>query len=99
MLYRAEESQGGRQMRKYLLSTCFGVAALFAAGYASANDDLAKMVSDPKQWVTPAGDFAGTRFSELKQINTTNVHQLAPVWTFSTGVLRGHEGAPLVVGD
>ena len=22
-----------------------------------------------------------------------------PVWSFSTGVLRGHEGAPLVIGD
>ncbi len=36
---------------------------------------------------------------ELKQINTENVHKLAPAWTFSTGVLRGHEGAPLVIGD
>ena len=26
-------------------------------------------------------------------------HKLAPAWTFSTGVLRGHEGAPLVIGD
>ena len=28
-----------------------------------------------------------------------NVKALMPVWTFSTAVLRGHEGAPLVVGD
>ena len=44
-------------------------------------------------------NFANTRYSELKQINTENVHKLAPAWTFSTGVLRGHEGAPLVIGD
>ena len=86
-------------MRKHLLASCFGVTALFSAGYAAANDDLTKMISDPKQWVTPAKDFAGTRFSELKQITSDNVHKLAPVWTFSTGVLRGHEGAPLVVRD
>ena len=86
-------------MRKLLLASCFGVAALFTAGYAAANDDLMKMSADPNQWVMPAGNFANTRYSELKQINTENVHKLAPAWTFSTGVLRGHEGAPLVIGD
>ena len=44
-------------------------------------------------------NFANTRYSELKQINNENVNKLAPAWTFSTGVLRGHEGAPLVIGD
>ena len=86
-------------MRKLLLASCFGVAALFTAGYAAANEELTKMAADPNQWVMPAGNFANTRYSELKQINTENVHKLAPAWTFSTGVLRGHEGAPLVIGD
>ena len=86
-------------MRKLLLASCFGVAAMFTAGYAVANDELAKMAADPNQWVMPAGNFANTRYSELKQINTENVHKIAPAWTFSTGVLRGHEGAPLVIGD
>ena len=86
-------------MRKLLLASCFGAAALFTAGYAVANDELAKMSADPNQWVMPAGNFANTRYSELKQINTENVHKIAPAWTFSTGVLRGHEGAPLVIGD
>jgi lanthanide-dependent methanol dehydrogenase len=86
-------------MRKLLLASCLGAAAIFTAGYAAANDELAKMASDPNQWVMPAGNFANTRFSELKQINAENVHKLQPAWTFSTGVLRGHEGAPLVIGD
>src|SRR5580700_11978135 len=86
-------------MRKLLLASCFGVAALFTAGYAAANDELAKLSADPNQWVMPAANFANTRYSELKQINTENVHKIAPAWTFSTGVLRGHEGAPLVLGD
>ena len=29
-------------MRKLLLASCFGVAALFTAGYAVANDELSK---------------------------------------------------------
>src|ERR1700721_1610472 len=86
-------------MRKLLLASCFGVAALFTVGYAAANDELIKMSADPNQWVMPAGNFAATRYSELKQINTDNVHKIAPAWTFSTGVLRGHEGSPLFIGD
>src|SRR5271166_694966 len=86
-------------MRKLLLASCFGVSALFTAGYATANEELIKMSSDAKQYVMPTGNYANTRYSELKQINADNVHKLAPVWTFSTGVLRGHEGAPLVIGD
>ena len=86
-------------MRKLLLASCFGVAALFTAGYAAANDELTKLSADPNQWVMPTQNYANTRYSELKQINTENVHKIAPVWTFSTGVLRGHEGSPLVIGD
>jgi PQQ-dependent dehydrogenase (methanol/ethanol family) len=86
-------------MRKLLLTSCFGVAALFTAGHATANDELAKMSADPNQWVMPTGNYANTRYSELKQITAENVNKLQPAWTFSTGVLRGHEGAPLVIGD
>jgi alcohol dehydrogenase (cytochrome c) len=58
-----------------------------------------KLQKDPNQWVMPTGDYANHRYSELKQITKDNVKNLAPQWTFSTGVLRGHEGAPLVIGD
>jgi alcohol dehydrogenase (cytochrome c) len=64
-----------------------------------ASEELIKMSQDEKQWVMPARDYANTRFSPLKQINTENVKNLRVAWTFSTGVLRGHEGAPLVIGD
>jgi PQQ-dependent dehydrogenase (methanol/ethanol family) len=35
----------------------------------------------------------------LEQINKDNVGKLQVAWTFSTGVLRGHEGSPLVIDD
>jgi PQQ-dependent dehydrogenase (methanol/ethanol family) len=73
------------------MGTVISAAALLAAGplYAqSAND-----------WTMPAGDYANTRYSTLNQINSGNVGKLQVAWTFSTGVLRGHEGAPLVIGD
>ncbi|HZI20882.1 MAG TPA: PQQ-dependent dehydrogenase, methanol/ethanol family [Gemmatimonadales bacterium] len=50
------------------------------------------------QWTMPARDYAGTRYSPLAQITAANASRLRPVWTFSTGVLGGHEGQPLVVG-
>ncbi len=86
-------------MRKFLLMSCVGGAALLANGAAFANDELIALSKDPKQWVMPTGDYANRRYSKLDKINTSNVKRLAPVWTFSTGVLRGHEGGPLVVGS
>src|SRR6476661_1589768 len=86
-------------MRKFLLSTCMGVVVVFATGAAHANDELIRMSQNPKQWAQPAGNFANTRYSALKQITADNVGKLQVAWTFSTGVLRGHEGGPLVIGD
>jgi len=86
-------------MRHILNVLCLGTAAMCIAGPASANDELAKLQQDPKQWAQPAGNFANTRYSALKQITADNVGKLQVAWTFSTGVLRGHEGNPLVVGD
>ena len=77
------------------------MAALVACAPLSmtANDELLKLQKDDGQWVMPGKDYAGTRYSTLSQINTRNVKRLKAAWTFSTGVLRGHEGQPLVVGD
>jgi lanthanide-dependent methanol dehydrogenase len=66
---------------------------------ARANDELLKLQTDPNQWVMPAGNYNNQRYSTLDQINETNVAKLHPVWSFSTGVLRGHEGGPLVIGN
>src|SRR3954464_1302024 len=54
---------------------------------------------DDGQWLTPAKNDASTRYSELNEINTGNVKDLKVAFTFSTGINRGHEGAPLVVGS
>ena len=86
-------------MRKVLLATCLGSIAAFTAGGALANDELIKMSQNPKDWVMPAGDYANTRYSKLNQITAANVGKLQVAWTFSTGVLRGHEGGPLIIGN
>src|SRR5947207_7668711 len=86
-------------MRNFLLTTCMGAVAVFVTGAAHAEEDLMKMSQNPKDWVMPTGDYANQRYSKLKQITAKNVGKLQAAWTFSTGVLRGHEGAPLVIGD
>ena len=50
------------------------------------------------QWTMPTGDYGNTRYSPLHQINTSNVQNLHVIRKLSTGIFRGHEGAPLVVG-
>jgi PQQ-dependent dehydrogenase (methanol/ethanol family) len=54
---------------------------------------------DDGQWIRPGKDLGATRYSGLTEITAGNVGQLRPTWTFSTGVLGGHEGQPLVVND
>ena len=73
---------------------------LFAATGASAAQTRATGAPPPRgdaEWTMPGRDYAGTRYSGLAQLNPANVARLKPVWNFSTGVLRGHEGQPLVV--
>lgn len=85
-------------MKKGFLGLCAGLLVSVAMP-ALANDTVKAATADAKQWAMQLGNYAGTRYSELAQITKDNVGKLQVAWTFSTGVLRGHEGSPLVVGD
>jgi PQQ-dependent dehydrogenase (methanol/ethanol family) len=74
-------------------------SAILVSGSAFSNDEVIRMSKNAENWAMWGGDYAGTRYSELKEINKENVGKLQVAWSFSTGVLRGHEGGPLVVGD
>lgn len=75
------------------------VALLLTGAAAYANESVTEAMSDEGQWAIQTGDYANTRYSELDQINRDNVDELQVAWTFSTGVLRGHEGGPLIIDD
>ena len=47
-------------------------------------------------WLLYRRSYDGHGFSPLRQINGDNVKDLAPVWTFATGVVEGHEAPPMV---
>lgn len=87
-------------MKRGLLSAVSIAAITATAWSASANEQLQNMAQEqPGEWVMPTGNYANWRYSELDQINKDNVGQLQVAWSMSTGVLRGHEGNPLVIGD
>jgi PQQ-dependent dehydrogenase (methanol/ethanol family) len=81
------------------LFTLLAVLTMGGAQVAFANPELQKIIDDPNQWAIQTGDYANQRYSKLDQINKDNVGKMQVAWTFSTGVLRGHEGSPLVIGD
>jgi len=66
---------------------------------ASPSESLTAAAANPNNWAIPTLDYANTRYSHLNQINSSNASRLQVAWTFSTGVLRGHEGQPLVIGN
>src|SRR2546426_5911808 len=53
----------------------------------------------PGEWTMTGRTYDLQRYSPLASINRANVKNLVAKWTFSTGVLNGHEGNPLVIGN
>jgi PQQ-dependent dehydrogenase (methanol/ethanol family) len=69
------------------------------ASLPGATGATAALPPEDGQWTMPAKDYASTRFSGLNEITPANVGQLKVTFTFSTGINKGHEAAPLVVGN
>src|SRR5579884_2591450 len=87
------------EYRSLLMRAAVLAAAAATSTSALADADLDQKIGDSSNWAAAAGDYANHRHSDLNQINASNVGKLQVAWTMSTGVLRGHEGSPLVIGD
>nr|WP_271200967.1 methanol/ethanol family PQQ-dependent dehydrogenase [Methylopila turkensis] len=74
-----------------------GVAATGLPAFA--NDKLVELSKSEANWPMTGKNYSAQNYSTSKQINVDNVKDLKPAWAFSTGVLHGHEGTPLVIGD
>jgi alcohol dehydrogenase (cytochrome c) len=70
-----------------------------AAGQQPSIAPPAATPAEDGQWTTPAKNYASTRYSGLDEISVDNVDKLQVAFTFATGVNRGQESAPLVVGS
>ena len=76
-----------------------------ASGSGAAADEMTELRAghagapgEPEagNWLLYRRTYDGHGFSPLRQINTDNVKDLVPVWTFATGVVEGHEAPPMV---
>ena len=87
-----------KRLLTFIASLALG-AAVAVPSTVSANDEVMALSQDANNWAMWGRTYDGARYSPLNQINKDNVGNLQVAWTFSTGVLRGHEGGPLVIGD
>src|SRR5919206_2197104 len=81
------------------LAAGLSVAVALSASAQQARSGAWTLNAPEGEWYMTGRDYSLQRFSPLKQITPSNVAELRPVWSFSTGTLRGHEGNPLVVGN
>jgi PQQ-dependent dehydrogenase (methanol/ethanol family) len=76
------------------------ISAAFAMPMiASAAADQETAMKDSNNWLHPRGQHDNQGYSKLASVNKANVKNLKMAWTFATGVNRGHEGSPVVVGN
>jgi glucose dehydrogenase len=73
--------------------TFLSLGAAILSSVALAQSGPTKL--DPGDWPRYTRDFAGTRYSPLKQITTANVAKLAPAWSFK---LRPTGGGAILSG-
>jgi len=86
-------------VRSAALAVVVGAAVVFIPPIAAQRPAPVAASAASGDWPMIGRDYALSRYSPLDQITVANVGNLRPVWSFSTGALRAHEGNPLVVGS
>src|SRR3569832_347782 len=89
--------------KQWLLSgfvafTCLVSHAAIAGPIETNTPVTSERLENPEasNWMLYRRTYDGQGYSPLEQINTGNVKDLTPVWTFATGVIEGHEAPPIV---
>src|SRR6185295_10234407 len=62
--------------------------AVAVSATAQARSGAWTLSAPEGEWYMTGRDYSLQRFSPLKQITTSNVGELRPIWSFSTGTLR-----------
>jgi len=76
------------RLQLFLLFACTCVIE-FVSGQPSSGKKTDKINGE---WKAYGHDAGGDRFSPLQQINTGNIKNLKPAWTYQTGELKTYEG-------
>jgi len=90
-----------RKFRTLVVASLVTVVPVFVSAQATidsySNVTDARLINpEERNWLSYRGNLEGWGFSTLDEITTDNIANLEPVWTFSTGVLGGHESPPIV---
>ena len=95
-------------MQRYKLLGAAAVIALLGTGVAPvlADDgvDYSPVTQErlekpePGNWLMARQNYAGWGYSPLDQIDDSNVKDLVPVWSLSTGIAESHQ-SPAIVND
>ncbi len=85
-------------LSSFVAFTCLVSTAAFAGPIENYSAVTQARLENPEpgNWMLYRRTYDGQGYSPLDQINTQNVKDLKPVWTFSTGVIEGHEAPPIV---
>jgi len=91
-------------LRSVLMACAAGLLGSMATPWAAAEQISSyapvtqQRLENPEagNWLLYRRTYDGHGFSPLRQINSDNVKDLVPVWTFATGVVEGHESPPMV---
>ena len=95
----------GQNFHRVLWMLCGALAALPALSAPGAGNAVQKLdgariqanAATTRDWPSHGLDYAETRFSQLKQIDSANVKRLGLAWTYNLESTRGVEATPLVV--
>lgn len=83
-------------MKTRSLALATFLALLAQASFAQTLEDLKNDTNTPGDVLTYGLGYDLKRYSPLKQIDRTNVSNLAPVWNYSLDDNRGQESFPLI---
>ena len=85
-----------RSLLSLILLLCTG--SLFAQSLPPYNPVTEERLQNPEEsnWLMYRGTYDSHGYSPLDQIDTSNVEDLVPVWSFSTGLREGHQAPPIV---
>jgi alcohol dehydrogenase (cytochrome c) len=82
----------------FVTAHLFLLAITNSVTYAQVTSErLVNSAREPQSWLTYSGDYAGRRFSGLKQINVANASSLVTKWVYQTAATGKLETTPLVV--
>ncbi|HQR36456.1 MAG TPA: hypothetical protein PLK30_27270, partial [Blastocatellia bacterium] len=87
------------RLRSLFISILILATALPSLGQEPTWQRLINSDKEPQNWLSYGGNYAAHRFSSLNQITPVNVKNLAPVWMFPTGEVRGGLNATPIVMD